>query len=575
MRNAFVLLSITCFVLLVFAAATVSKHDPGRKPETKEAISIGCGPTTPENILTDENGKYTPVLPGWGKYTYPISTQSDSAQFYFNQGLNLYYSYHLKQAVASFKEAARFDKTCAMAYWGQALASGPYYNSPVYTMGKDVPEMIKLMNDYSTKASDSEKELMEAMQQRYATTSSGTERGNLDQAYAAALASLMQQYPGNNDLKMLYVDAVMLQHKWDFWYNNGSPKQWTPELVKLCEQVVKTDPTHPGALHYYIHLTEASKHPEVALTGANALKDAMPGTAHMVHMASHVYQRTGNFAEGVYVNEKANAASNVVDSLAPILGDGQNAIVHYYAVQSYCAMNAGMYNKAKPMYMRARNRAQELNGPLENLTYPQFVYMMPVMAAVRLGKWEDILAAEPVNRKWKFAVILEDFARGMAYVHTKDYPSAQKALQHIEANMGDNQLDIRRGPFNKPVQMCRIAAGILRGTLNEAQGKPEQSIAAYTKAIVEEDSLVYCEPQDWLLPARHYLGNLLLKLNRVKEAEAVYKEDLNWHPGNGWSLLGLQKCATLQNKKTQAASYQTAIRNVFRDADEMPGASVF
>jgi hypothetical protein len=78
-------------------------------PVTKAERSavIGCAPGTDERIDADESGKFISILPGWGNYTYPITTKSDSAQIYFNQGLSMYYSYHMKEAIASFKEAAK------------------------------------------------------------------------------------------------------------------------------------------------------------------------------------------------------------------------------------------------------------------------------------------------------------------------------------------------------------------------------------------------------------------------------------------------------------------------------------
>src|ERR1700750_2107032 len=106
--------------------------------ENRKNYAAGCGPGYMGNSQAGENGKFITVLPGWGHYGYSISTKSDSAQFYFNQGLNMYYSYHWQEANASFKEAARFDPGSAMAYWGEALALGPGYNFALhYKMRKD------------------------------------------------------------------------------------------------------------------------------------------------------------------------------------------------------------------------------------------------------------------------------------------------------------------------------------------------------------------------------------------------------------------------------------------------------
>ncbi len=104
----------------------------------QSAPPIECAP--PEtNPAADVNGRYIPALSGWGHHVFVISTKQDSAQFFFNQGINLYFSYHLKDAQASFMEAARFDSSAGMAYWGEALSMGPYYNSYSYSMKPAVP----------------------------------------------------------------------------------------------------------------------------------------------------------------------------------------------------------------------------------------------------------------------------------------------------------------------------------------------------------------------------------------------------------------------------------------------------
>ena len=71
-----------------------------------------------------------PALKGWGNYKWKITTASDSAQFYFNQGISLYYAFHSIEAIASFTKATQFDPRCAMAWYGKSLAMGPTINYP-------------------------------------------------------------------------------------------------------------------------------------------------------------------------------------------------------------------------------------------------------------------------------------------------------------------------------------------------------------------------------------------------------------------------------------------------------------
>ncbi len=561
--------------ILAFIGIGAAFHPNLRKrgiPGTESII--GCAPSD-ANLSAGDNGKFINPLPGLGKHTYSISTRNDSTQFYFNQGINFYYSYHLREALASFKEAARFDTSAAMAYWGQALSMGPYYNAYTYKMKSGVPVALALMIRHRDNATPKEQDLIDAMQQRYSDDTTNADRARLDRAYAAALSPLVKKYPGDNDIKALYIDAVMLEHKWDFYTPDRAPKPWTPELVSLCETILKTEPHHPAALHYYIHLTEASAQPSLALAGAEVLKDDMPGVSHMVHMATHMYQRNGLFSKGVAVNEDANTASNIEDSLAPMLGLGRNDIVHIFAVQSYCAMNAGMYRTGIPIYLRLRDKILASKPAFEQDAFSQWIYMLPTMALVRLGRWDEILQANAPQRQWKYAQALDHFARGMANVRRKNLVAANLELDSLKMNLQDDLLSVRIMPFNKPAECGNIAAGILQGEILFAEGRRDAAIATFNSAVAAEDALIYREPQQWLLPARQYLGKYLLEMNRTAEAEQVYRQDLDRNPGNGWSLLGLYQSLLAQKRSPEAENVKTKSQKAFALCDIAPVSSAF
>jgi len=76
------------------------------------------------------DGHLAPKLKNIGDLKAPITTKSADAQEYFNQGLTLVYGFNHAEALRSFKEVARLDPECAMAYWGQALALAPNINDP-------------------------------------------------------------------------------------------------------------------------------------------------------------------------------------------------------------------------------------------------------------------------------------------------------------------------------------------------------------------------------------------------------------------------------------------------------------
>jgi hypothetical protein len=483
----------------------------------------------------------------------------------------MYYSYHSREALASFKEAARFDSNCAMIYWAQALAMGPSYNfGHLYKMNPNILTVLRKMNSNAAQASPKEIDLFAAMNTRYnVNDTSDKDRKALNSRYAEAMKPLVDKYPADMDIKALYTDAVMLIHPWDFWYNDGNAKSWTPELVKYCEDILKQDPHHPAALHYYIHVTEASRNAYVALPSADSLIKLFPGIAHMVHMSSHEY---GYYAKGVDANEKADVSFFVYDSLAKGLYSVIH-VPHYFAVDAYCALSGAMYKKAMPKSIACR----EMVEPSHEKTYLQYQYMFPSFTMLRMGKWQEILLdTTSINPQWTYAGLLNDFAKGMAHAKTSSFVQAENYLEQLRQKQKDEILRDKFAPYSSsPYECSVIAENILAANIFFKQKKYNAAISAIKKAILAEDSLIYAEPKTWMLPARQYLGAFLLQLNKPGEAEKVYREDLVWNPGNGWSLLGLYQSLKAQKKTTELKKIKALYTYSFSEADAIPPGSVY
>jgi tetratricopeptide (TPR) repeat protein len=409
------------------------------------------------------------------------------------------------------------------------------------------------------------------MNTRYDIKDTTISRKILNAAWTSSLKQLMQKYPDDHEIKALYVDAVMLEHSWDFWYNDGTPKAWTPEVVTLCESLLKSNQHHPAALHYYIHVTEASRQPQVALPAADKLKVEFPGIAHMVHMSSHEYERNGLFAEGVAVNEKSDEALGIYDSLVPNLSLSRH-VPHYYAVEAYCAISGNIYKKGMPKTYKCR----DIVSPSHEVTYDQYLYMFPELAMVRMGKWDEILKdTTKIDSSWTYASIIQNFVKGMAHTHFGNTKKAWQHLENITKNKGSAILAVADLPDNPPLSSVLVAEETLRSFIFFKNKNFDSAVTSIKRGILVEDSLIYSEPKDWLLPARQYLGYYLLTAGRLKEAEQVYKDDLIWNPGNGWSAIGLFQTLAQQKRYEEAEKLKSIYMRSFSEADELPPASIY
>lgn len=483
-----------------------------------------------------------PALKGWGNYQWKITTSSDSAQFYFNQGISMYYGFHSIEAIASFIKATRFDPDCAMAWYGKSLAMGPTINYPNgYAPPADAYEASEKSKELSTNCTPLEKELIAAMQHRYSKDSTLTVK-QLRTHYADAMQAVYVKHPKNAEVLTLYADALLLLHPWDLYTHDFKPKPWTPQIRSLLEQAIAIYPKHPGANHFYIHTMEASATPQMALKSAHLLDTLMPQVSHITHMPSHIYIRTGNYEQGITNNAAAVAGYDTyLKQYNPVVNGDILYKIHNIHLKVNCAQMAGNYQTA----LAAAHDAQSALPPYylgakgADGNFFQYVYMQPVLTAVRFGKWGDILNVKPVD-SLVYASALLHFSKGLAWCGKGNTTNARHELKMLETKMQDSSLRTPLDNFSSAYESACVARLILQGSIAAAEKKYNTAIDILQKAVTAEDHLIYNEPRDWPLPARHYLGNSLLKAGRYDEAITVLNKDLVINPNNGWALTGLQ-----------------------------------
>jgi len=214
---------------------------------------------------------------------------------------------------------------------------------------------------------------------------------------------------------------------------------------------------------------------------------------------------------------------------------------------------------------------------------PGMIDMMPgmdffasehLLALVRFGKWEEILAEPRPDPKYPIMTALWLHAHGMALASTGKLAEAQADLAALRELAGKIGPDIMAG-LNPAPDVLAVAAKALEARLTEKQGKPGYAIALWTEAVALEDKLAYSEPSDWFYPLRHFLGAALLDGKKAKQAEVVYRADLARNPGNGWALYGLWQSLAAQKKKKPAAQAEKSFRAAWTEADVELARSAF
>jgi pimeloyl-ACP methyl ester carboxylesterase/tetratricopeptide (TPR) repeat protein len=506
-----------------------------------------------------------PELSGLGTLHVPVTTAVPRAQLFFDQGMRLLYAFNHAEAIRAFREAARLDSGLAMAHWGQALALGPNLNAPMSAdSAREALAAIRRAQEHASRATKRERALIEALAARYAPEGTG-DRPVLDRAYAAAMRTVAERFPGDADVQVVFADAQMNTMPWDYWQKDGTAKPETTRILDALERVIARQPDHAGALHYHIHLLEASHDPDRAERSADRLGALMPAAGHMVHMPAHIYIRVGRYADAAEANERAIRADE--DYLAQCQAQGLYP-VSYYPHNLHFLWAAATFEGRKAVAVEAARRVADKvpHHHAGALSWTADFPVTPMLAYARFGMWQDVLTEPRPPANEPYATGVWHYTRGLAFVARGQLDRAGAELAAVKATMTHEAFatTLKDLPLLTNLQ---IASRIVEGELSMRQGKPEAAVAALREAVTIEDGIPYAEPPIWHHPPRQVLGALLLEAGRPAEAELAYREDLKRFRENGWSLFGLTQSLRAQQRHEDAADVQRRFDRAWSRAD--------
>ncbi|MDQ3257806.1 MAG: alpha/beta fold hydrolase, partial [Acidobacteriota bacterium] len=351
---------------------------------------------------------------------------------------------------------------------------------------------------------------------------------------------------------------------WKLWTADGKPAEGTEEIVATLEGVLKRDPRHTGANHYYIHAVEASRHPERALPSAARLEQLAPAAGQLVHMPSHIYIRTGDYEAAAKSNAEAIVADRAyidktgAQGVYPLMYYNHN--IHFLA--SAHAMN-GRYNDA---IKTARELEANLKPHLKAMPMLEMFMPYTTVTLVRFRRWDEMLNAPEPDRALNITTAFWHFGRGMAYARTNRVANAETELTKLRDKLQSTPAD---APFGNSTArgVLQVAEHLLAGNVAFARGDKKMALEHLRKGVESEDAVGYNEPPDWDLPVREWLGGALLASGDNMEAENVFRSELAKHPRNGRALFGLLESLKRQGKDSSARLVQREFDKAWDKAD--------
>jgi hypothetical protein len=502
-------------------------------------------------------------MPGMGKHHHPVSTTNAEAQKFFDQGLSFIFAFNHDEAIRSFKRAAELDPQLAMAHWGIALALGPNINLDVDPeREKAAYESVQRALPLAAKASENERAYIDALARRYSIDPKADLK-QLAVDYKNAMGGVVKQYPDDLDAATLFAESAMNLRPWKFWTADGKPAEGTEEIVATLESVLRRDPNHIGAIHYYIHAIEASPNPERALAYAGRLPTLIPAAGHLVHMPAHIYARTGDYEAAALSNKDAARAD---EAYMKAHGAGGLYPAMYYSHNlHFLAVAASMTGRFADARLAAQQLETHIAPHLKAMPMLEGFMTVSPLLLVRFNRWDDIEKLSAPDKSMVGTTAVWHFARGMAF---NARGRNKEASAELDALIATQKLVPADAMFslNRASHVLQIAEKVLQAHLAESSDR-KQAIALLRSAVELEDAMAYDEPQAWFQPVRESLGAALLRNGEHDAAEQVFRADLDRNRRNGRSLFGLMETLKARQKNHEAMLVKQQFDAAWKNAD--------
>lgn len=496
------------------------------------------------------------LLDRLGSTQFPIATSSSEAQAFFNQGLTMLYGFNRYEALRSFWRASELDPSALMPHVFAAFAQGPHINMDL--------DMDVNMKAYCGELDQARAVRAKAPRREQAWFDAAASRCPVsnDALFTRAIKRLADQYPDDLDALTFYADSLMIPVRWRWFLQNGQPNLGTAAAIEALESVLRREPRHLGANHFYIHAVESSPHPERGVPSAERLMGLAPAAGHIVHMPGHIWMVLGDYRLVVATNSQAVKSDRDYFEKSGLFGHTYTG--YFIHNLHFIAVAQQMQGNSKPA-LEAANEVAKQVAPMLAEAPPMADMFLPLSyyAMLRFERWDDILAAPAPDAKAVATTAIWHFARALAYRFKGNSGEADTERKAFQAARLKVPADWISGN-NKTAPVLGVFSEVLDARLapNEQAALPH-----WRRAVALQDQLIYDEPPPFYYPIRESLGGSLLRAGLAAEAEAAFREGLVKSPRNGRMLFGLREALKKQGKQEGAALVDVEFRDAWLAAD--------
>ena len=508
-----------------------------------------------------------------GTVDFPVSC-APAVRAEFIRGVALLHSFFYEEARRIFTSVAEQDPNCAMAQWGIAMTWWhPIWTPPTpdeMSAGKAAIEKAMGM----TAGTERERGFITALNTYY-NTPDGPNAGAVGQschgpvgardrvvAYEKEMRQLSEKYPDDFEAQTFYAFAILAAG-----YATPTDTTLAKQLqaAALLEKLWKKNPNHPGVTHYLIHSYDYPALAERGLAAARSYGSIAPWVPHALHMPSHIFTRLGMWEESIAANRSSADASRAYAAMRH--RDATEAEeLHALDYMAYSYLQEGQDSKAKEIVdfaatVRKTNPELEFSGAYA-------LAAIPSRYALERNAWSDAAALRiPALPHWSSFPSFEgliEYSHALGRAHTGDIEGARKAIDRMQ-QLRDSSTDPRLDYFKRHLDLQIQAAS---AWVTYGEGKKDEAVNLLRRAADAEDILgKHPVSPGALVPAREQLGDLLLTLNRPKEAQQEFEAALKIYPGRFRGLYGAAQAAKLIGEKEKADHYYAKLAEQTAKAD--------
>jgi hypothetical protein len=489
------------------------------------------------SLVADDDHHHMDPNEKLGSVQFPISCGAES-QKPFERAVAMLHSFEYEQAESGFKQVAAKDPKCAMAYWGEAMT--------LFHLLWARPSKADLQhgNELAQKAQElkpktkREQEYVDAVSALYQTGE--IEHKKRLANYASAMEKVANDNPKDTEAQAFYAVALL-----------GAAPEDDPthaqarKAVAILTRIFEAQPDHPGVAHYIIHSCDNPQMAPLGLAAAREYAKIAPASPHAVHMPSHIFARLGLWQDSIASNA---AALRAADKMQAMHFHTAHHRMHAMDYMHYAYLQIGDNQNAKAVSdaMAKMNRA-EIETEYQDY-YDDMVSSMAARYAIERRQWKEALALQPLEKARPQQKVVTYWARAVAAGHLHDAAAAQDALKHYDELLET----IRKSSTSYHADLLNNEHKETQAWAAYAEAKSEDAIRMLREVADTQDKVGKGETES---PAREMLADMLLEMNRPKEALAEYEVALKTDPNRFNELSGAAHAAEKLDQKEKAAQY--------------------